>query len=91
MYEIVNKVLLAGNKFIPEIHSRQPGCTYSACGPFIKNIERIQKFKETGDSRYIDQSELGKACFQHDMAMETLNICPEEQLVINYYLIKHLM
>ena len=42
MYEMVNKVLLAGNKFIPEMHSRQPGCTYSACGPFIKNIERMQ-------------------------------------------------
>ena len=68
MNAIVNKFLLAGDKFIPEMHLRQPGFTYSACGPFTKNKERIQKFKETGDSRYIYQNELDKACFQHDMA-----------------------
>ena len=50
------------------MHLRQPGFIYSACGPFIKNKERIQKFKETGDSQYIYQNELDKACFQHDMA-----------------------
>ena len=50
------------------MHLRQPGFTYSACAPFTKNNERIQKFKETGDSRYIYQNELDKACFQHDMA-----------------------
>ena len=44
------------------------GFTYSACGPFTKNKERIQKFKETEDLRYIKRYELGKACFQHDMA-----------------------
>ena len=48
MNEIVNTFLLAGNKFLPEMHWKQPGFTYSACGPFTKNIERIQKFKETG-------------------------------------------
>ena len=53
---------------MPEKHSRQPGFTYSACGPFTKNKERIQKFKEPGDSLYIYQKELDKACFQHDMA-----------------------
>ena len=68
MNEIVNKFLLAGDKFMPEMHLRQPRFPYSACGPFTKNKERIQKFKETGDSRYICQNELGKACFQHDMA-----------------------
>ena len=51
-----------------EIHLKQPGFTYSACGPFTKNKERIQKFKVTGDLRYIYQNELDKACFQHDMA-----------------------
>ena len=50
------------------MHLRQPGFTYIACGPFTKNKERIQKFKETGDSRYIYQNELDKACLQHDMA-----------------------
>ena len=53
---------------MPEMHLRQPRCTYSACGPFTKNKERIKKIKETGDSRYIYQNKLGKACFQHDMA-----------------------
>ena len=52
---------------MPEMHLRQPGFTDSACRPFTKNKERIQKFKETGDSRYIYKMELDKACFQHDM------------------------
>ena len=47
---------------------RQPEFTYSACRPFTKNKEIIQKFKETWDSRYIYKNELGKARFQHDMA-----------------------
>ena len=47
MNEIVHKFLLAGDKFMPEMHLKQPGFTYSACGPFTKNKERIQKFKET--------------------------------------------
>ena len=50
------------------MHLRQCGFTYSACGPFTKNKERIQKSKETGDSRYIYLNELDRACFQHDMA-----------------------
>ena len=50
-----------------EMHLRQPGFTYSACGQFTKNKERIQKFKETGYTSYIYKNELNKACFQHDM------------------------
>ena len=50
MHEIINKLLLAEDKFIPEMHLRQPGFIYSACGPFTKNRKRIKKFKETGDS-----------------------------------------
>ena len=68
MNEIVNKLLLAGDKFMPEMHLRQPQFVYSACGPFTKNKERIQKFKETGDTSYIYKNELVKPCFQHDMA-----------------------
>ena len=49
MKEIVNKFLLAGDNFMPEMHLRQPEFTYSACGPFTKNKERIKKFKETGN------------------------------------------
>ena len=67
MNKIVNEFLLAGDKFMPEMHLKQPGFTYSACGPFTKNKERIQKFKETGDASYIYKNELDKACFQHDM------------------------
>ena len=68
MNEIVNKFLLAGDKFMPEMHLKQPGFTYSACGPFTKNKEKNQKFKETGDTNYIYKNELDKACFQPDMA-----------------------
>ena len=63
MNEIVNKFLLASDKFMPEMHLEQPGFTYSACGPFTKNKERIQKFKETGDTSYIYKNELDKAYF----------------------------
>ena len=68
MSEIVTTFLLAGEKFMPEMHLKQPGFTYSACRPFTKNKERIQKFKETGDTSYIYRNELDKACFQHNMA-----------------------
>ena len=51
---------------MPEMHLKQPRFTYSACGPFTKNKRRIKKFKQTGDSRYIYQNQLNKACFQHD-------------------------
>ena len=68
MNDIINKCLLAGDKFMPEMPLKQPQFTYSACGPFTKNRERIQKFKKTVDSRYIYRNELDKACFQHDIA-----------------------
>ena len=63
MNEIVKKFLLAGDKFMPEMHLKQPGFTYSACGPFTKNKERIQKFKETGDTSYIYKMNLIKHAF----------------------------
>ena len=53
---------------MPEMNLKQLEFTYSACGPFRKNKERIQKFKEIGDTSYIYKNELDKACFQHDMA-----------------------
>ena len=58
---MINKLLLAGDQFMPEMHSRQPGFTYSAAE---------KKFKETGDSQYIYQNELDKTCFQHGMALK---------------------
>ena len=68
MNTVINKFLLAGDKFMPEIHLRQPQFTCSACGPFTKHEQRIQKFKETGDTNYIYMNELDKACFTHDAA-----------------------
>ena len=68
MNDIINKFLLAGDKFMPEMHLRQPQFTYSACGPFTKSKERIQKLKKIGDTKYISKNELDKVCFQHDMA-----------------------
>ena len=53
MNQIVNKFFLTGVKFMPEMHLRQPGFTYRACGPLTENKERIQNFKETRDLRYI--------------------------------------
>ena len=68
MNEIVNKFLLLGDKFMPEMHLKQPGFTQSACCPFTRKKERIQKFKETGNTSHIYKNELDKACFQHYMA-----------------------
>ena len=68
MNDIVNKFLLAGDKVMFEMHLKQPGFTYSDCGPFTKNKERIQKVKETEDTQYIYRNKLDKTCFQHDMA-----------------------
>ena len=53
---------------MPEMHLKQLGFTYSACGPFAKSKERIEKFMQTGNTNFIYKNELDKACFQHDMA-----------------------
>ena len=69
MNEIVNKFLLPGDKFMLEMHLRQPGFTYSAaCGSFTINKEKIEKLKETGNSRYIYPNGLDRTHFQHDLA-----------------------
>ena len=69
MNNIVNQFLLQRDKFMPEVHLRDPRAgVYFAFRPLIRNKERIQKFKQTGDSRYIYRNELDKACFQLDMA-----------------------
>ena len=70
MNDIINTFLLAGDKLMPGMHLKQPGFTYSACGPFTKNKQRIQKFMETGDTftECVYRNKLDKACFQHDMA-----------------------
>ena len=68
MNQIVNKFLLAGDKLMSEMDLKQPRYTYSACGTFTKNKQRIQKFMRTGDTNYVYKNELDKAYFQHDMA-----------------------
>ena len=68
MNKTVNKFLLAGYKFMPEMHLKQPGFTFIACVLLTKNKERIKKIKRTGDTNYIYKNELDKACFQHGMA-----------------------
>ena len=74
MNEIVNKFLLASDKFMPEMHLKQPGFTYSACVPFTKNKERIQKFKETGDTIYIHKLNLIRLAFNTIWQKEILKI-----------------
>ena len=68
MNEIENKLLLAGDKFMAKMHLKQPGFTYSACGPFTKNKERFEKFMQTGNIDFIYKNDLDEACFQHDIA-----------------------
>ena len=63
MNQIINKFLLAGDKFMP-------GFTYSACVPFTRNKQIIQKFMQTGDTSYMYKNELDKACFQQDIVYE---------------------
>ena len=66
---IIDKFLLAGDKFMPELHLIDPIVKkYSACGLFTKHIQRIQDFLNTGRLSYIYKNDLDKACFQHDMA-----------------------
>ena len=68
MNNIINKFLLAGDKFMSEMHLRQPRFVYSACSPFTRHKERIKEFKRSGDTRYIYRNELNNTCFQHDSA-----------------------
>ena len=68
MNEIINKFLLVGDKFMPEMHLTQPTFTYSDCGPFTNDKKIIQKFMQTGNTDRIYKNELDKACFTHDMA-----------------------
>ena len=68
MNNVINKFLLAGDKFMSGMHLRQLQFVYSACGPFTRHKKRIKEFKRRGDTRYIYRKELDKACFQHDSA-----------------------
>ena len=67
MNKAINTFLLAGDKFRPKLHLRQPGFTYSSCG-LITTCEKIQKFGETGNLKHLYRKELDKACFIYDAA-----------------------
>ena len=68
MNKVIGKFLLAGDKFLSELHLRQPGFTDSGCRSFTKYHKRIQKFRETGDLKHIQKNELVKVCFTHNAA-----------------------
>ena len=68
MNRVINKFLLTGDKLLPELHSKEPGVTYNACGRFTKHLERIQKFRKTGNLKHLYRNELDKACFPNDPA-----------------------
>ena len=74
MNKLINKFLLTGDKFMSELHLKQPGFTYIACGPFTKNQERIQNLRETGNLKRLYRNELKKACFAHDALRELFQI-----------------
>ena len=74
MNEINNKFLLVGDKFMPEMHLKQCGFTYSACGPFTKNKERIEKYMQTGNTDFVYKNELDNAFFSMIWLMENQKI-----------------
>ena len=75
---------------MPEMHLKQPGFTFSACGPFTKNKERIKKFMQTGNTDFIYKNELDKACCQHDMAYGTSKDLVERTQSDKVLKVKHL-
>ena len=69
MNKIIDTFLLNGEKFqISDSHLKQPGFTYSACGPFTKHRKRIQKFRETGNLKRLYRNKSDKTCFARDVA-----------------------
>ena len=83
MNEIIDKFLLSGDKFMPELHLKQPGFTYSACGPFTKHRERIQKFRETGNLKHLYRNELDKAYFAQDVAYSDSKVLAKRTISYN--------
>ena len=68
MNQVVNKFLIVGDKFMSDLHLKQPRFIYSACDLFTRNKERTEQFIQTGNTDFIYGNELNKACIQHDMA-----------------------
>ena len=74
MNKVINKFLLAGDKFMPEMHLRQTQFVYSACGTFTRHKERIKKFEQTGDTSYIIEMNLIKLVFSTILLMQIIKI-----------------
>ena len=91
MTNTINKLLLAGDKFMPEIHLRQLQFSYSACGSFTKHEQRIQKFRKTGDTNYVYKNDLDKACFVHDAAYSDSKDLTKRTVAGKILKIKHLI
>ena len=92
MNALINKSLFAGDKLMSEMHLKQSRFRYNVCGPFTKNEERIQKFQETGDSRYIYKNKLEEVCFQHIYCLWGIYKFSKKikyQLLIKYYVINY--
>ena len=64
----MNKYLLTGDRFTPELHLKHSGFTHSTCGPFTKHLERLKKFRKSDNLKHLHKNELDKACFAHDAA-----------------------
>ena len=85
MNDIINKFLLTADKCMPESHLKDLNIgTYSACGPFTRLKDRVNKFIQTGDTNYIYKNELDKACFAHDAAYSDFKDIKIEQLQIRF-------
>ena len=84
LIEIVNNVLLAGDKFTPQIHLKHPGFTYTACSLFTKNKEKIKMYIQTRNTNTIYRNDLDKVCFQHDWLILTTMVWLKEQNLIKF-------
>ena len=80
---------MAADRFMPVLHCRQPGFTYTACGPFTKNKTRIQNFKETEDTRYLYQNILDKSYFKNEIAYGDCNYLPRRTASENSFWVSH--
>ena len=85
----INKFFLASDEFMPKMDLKQLWFVNSAYGSFIKNKKQIQKFKETGDLRFIYQNEVNKQCFQNEMPYGNFQDLAKKQLQMKYYVVKH--
>ena len=84
MNKIINKFLLTGKKCLQELHLKQSGFTYNACGPFTKHRERIKKLRETGNLKHLYRNQLDNACFTHDAAYSEIKIYVRELFQITF-------